>query len=225
MHRESRTRRLGCRAEIWQPREGALRQRAWNNDEQPHGTDGWQTGSKKPVKNADLWQQLDDATAPHEVEWHWVKGHAGHPENERADQLAVRGAQEALGGRADITQPSTRPVQRKATSPQLYGDNSRWPAVSDKRRRIRAVPRSRPRPAVWRHAAERKAVHRRQRRRPLCAPPRHRRLCRPPRIVSGLIPPSSLLGHSSGYDVFTPICSRTALRWIFWSDTWRAEWV
>jgi ribonuclease HI len=56
---------------------------------------GWQTTDKKPVKNADLWQRLDDAQKPHSVSWHWVKGHAGHPENERADKLAVRGCEEA----------------------------------------------------------------------------------------------------------------------------------
>lgn len=49
---------------------------------------GWRTAAKKPVKNAELWQRLDAAIARHEVRWHWVKGHAGHPENERADQLA-----------------------------------------------------------------------------------------------------------------------------------------
>ncbi len=49
---------------------------------------GWKTASKKPVKNQDLWQRLEAATEPHQVEWFWVKGHAGHPENERADQLA-----------------------------------------------------------------------------------------------------------------------------------------
>ena len=52
---------------------------------------GWKTADKKPVKNADLWQQLLDAAKPHRIEWIWVKGHAGHPENERADGLA-RGA-------------------------------------------------------------------------------------------------------------------------------------
>ncbi|MBB4682968.1 ribonuclease HI [Amycolatopsis jiangsuensis] len=56
---------------------------------------GWQTQAKQPVKNADLWQRLDDAGERHEVEWLWVKGHAGLPENERADRLAVKGAQEA----------------------------------------------------------------------------------------------------------------------------------
>jgi ribonuclease HI len=56
---------------------------------------GWQTTAKQPVKNADLWQRLEDAADRHEVEWHWVKGHAGHPDNERADQLAVRGVQES----------------------------------------------------------------------------------------------------------------------------------
>ncbi len=49
---------------------------------------GWRTAAKKPVKNEDLWRRLDAALAPHQVEWHWVKGHAGHPENERADALA-----------------------------------------------------------------------------------------------------------------------------------------
>ncbi len=49
---------------------------------------GWKTADKKPVKNADLWQLLLDAAAPHRIEWVWIKGHAGHPENERADRLA-----------------------------------------------------------------------------------------------------------------------------------------
>ncbi|MEC8138452.1 MAG: ribonuclease HI [Pseudomonadota bacterium] len=49
---------------------------------------GWRTAAKKPVKNMDLWQDLDDALKDHDVEWHWVKGHAGHSENERADALA-----------------------------------------------------------------------------------------------------------------------------------------
>jgi ribonuclease HI len=49
---------------------------------------GWKTADKKPVKNADLWQALLDAAQPHRIEWVWVKGHAGHPENERADRLA-----------------------------------------------------------------------------------------------------------------------------------------
>jgi ribonuclease HI len=49
---------------------------------------GWKTADKKPVKNVDLWQKLDAALKQHNVRWHWVKGHAGHPMNERADQLA-----------------------------------------------------------------------------------------------------------------------------------------
>ena len=52
---------------------------------------GWKTADKKPVKNAELWQRLDAALKPHQVRWHWVKGHAGHDENERADQLARDG--------------------------------------------------------------------------------------------------------------------------------------
>jgi len=49
---------------------------------------GWRTADRKPVKNVDLWQRLENATAPHEVAWIWVRGHAGHPENARADALA-----------------------------------------------------------------------------------------------------------------------------------------
>ena len=49
---------------------------------------GWKTAAKKPVKNADLWQALVEATARHRITWEWVKGHAGHPDNERADRLA-----------------------------------------------------------------------------------------------------------------------------------------
>ena len=49
---------------------------------------GWKTSDKKPVKNAELWQALDEARRRHKVSWHWIKGHAGHPENERADELA-----------------------------------------------------------------------------------------------------------------------------------------
>ena len=52
---------------------------------------GWRTADKKPVKNAELWQRLDEAAARHRVTWEWVKGHNGHPENERADELARAG--------------------------------------------------------------------------------------------------------------------------------------
>jgi len=54
---------------------------------------GWRTADKEPVKNVDLWQQLDRLAAPHRIAWHWVKGHAGHPENERADALANLGVE------------------------------------------------------------------------------------------------------------------------------------
>ncbi len=56
---------------------------------------GWKTAARKPVKNADLWRRLDEAAARHQVAWHWVRGHAGHPENERADRLANRGVDAA----------------------------------------------------------------------------------------------------------------------------------
>jgi len=52
---------------------------------------GWLTADRKPVKNVDLWKKLDEAAREHEVAWHWVKGHAGHPENERADALVNKG--------------------------------------------------------------------------------------------------------------------------------------
>jgi ribonuclease HI len=54
---------------------------------------GWKTASREPVKNADLWQALDDAARRHRVDWIWVRGHAGHAENERADALARRGVE------------------------------------------------------------------------------------------------------------------------------------
>lgn len=57
---------------------------------------GWRTAAKKPVKNQDLWQRLDTLAAGHEVAWHWVKGHAGHPGNEAADALANEGLEQAL---------------------------------------------------------------------------------------------------------------------------------
>jgi ribonuclease HI len=59
---------------------------------------GWKTADKKPVKNQDLWHALSDAAARHDVTWHWVKGHAGHPENERADELANEGIDAMLSG-------------------------------------------------------------------------------------------------------------------------------
>jgi ribonuclease HI len=59
---------------------------------------GWRTAARQPVKNADLWQELIAAAAPHRIEWLWVKGHAGHPENERADRLASEAALAAARG-------------------------------------------------------------------------------------------------------------------------------
>jgi len=58
---------------------------------------GWKTAAKKPVKNEDLWRRLTEAMRPHDVDWVWVKGHAGDPGNERADALARRGIEEAAG--------------------------------------------------------------------------------------------------------------------------------
>lgn len=57
---------------------------------------GWKTADKKPVKNADLWKMLDETQSLHEMDWRWVKGHAGHPENEKADQLANQGVDSVI---------------------------------------------------------------------------------------------------------------------------------
>ena len=59
---------------------------------------GWKTADKKPVKNIDLWQRLEAAMTPHQVEWLWIRGHSGHPENERADALARAAIAAARGG-------------------------------------------------------------------------------------------------------------------------------
>ena len=58
---------------------------------------GWKTAGKKAVKNQDLWRALDEAIKPHQIEWHWVRGHAGHRENERVDRLARRAISRDLG--------------------------------------------------------------------------------------------------------------------------------
>jgi ribonuclease HI len=63
-------------------------------------SNGWRTSAKKPVKNEDLWRRLDTAAQRHQVDWRWVKGHAGHDENERADELAREGLREAREARA-----------------------------------------------------------------------------------------------------------------------------
>lgn len=84
---------------------------------------GWQTSGKTPVKNADLWQRLAAAAERHDVEWQWIKGHAGHPDNERADRLAVRGLEEITGtpvvqpSRRTITPAGTTPTERSGTPP------------------------------------------------------------------------------------------------------------
>ena len=80
-----------CRVQLWTDsnyvRDGITKWiHGWRRN-------GWKTADKKPVKNAELWQALLDAAEPHRVEWHWVKGHAGHPENERADALACAEAE------------------------------------------------------------------------------------------------------------------------------------
>jgi ribonuclease HI len=72
---------------------------------------GWRTADKKPVKNEDLWRRLDELAAKHDIEWHWVRGHAGHPENERADRLANKGI------------PAGDPREADETDIPRHGDN------------------------------------------------------------------------------------------------------
>lgn len=67
---------------------------------------GWITSNKKPVKNVDLWKRLDAASQQHQIEWHWVKGHAGHPENERCDELARTAAEQDAHNEDSGYQPS-----------------------------------------------------------------------------------------------------------------------
>lgn len=62
---------------------------------------GWRTAAKKPVKNEELWRALEDALGPHDISWHWVKGHDGHIENERADELARHGMAPYMGAMPD----------------------------------------------------------------------------------------------------------------------------
>ena len=71
---------------------------SWINKKKKHG---WLTAAKKPVKNAELWQELDRLAGMHAIEWRWVKGHAGDPGNERADELANMGVVKALQGSAE----------------------------------------------------------------------------------------------------------------------------
>lgn len=74
-------------------------------------TRGWRTAAGEPVKNDDLWRELDAAVQRHDVSWFWVRGHSGHPENERADRLAAQGCEEA-GGRV-----AAAPRARKRRTP------------------------------------------------------------------------------------------------------------
>ena len=74
---------------------------------------GWKTADKKPVKNVDLWQRLEAALAQHRVTWHWVKGHAGHAENERADELAREGIAAVRAGAAGALSSAELPAPKR----------------------------------------------------------------------------------------------------------------
>lgn len=73
---------------------------------------GWRTSTRQPVKNADLWRQLDEVTRPHQIRWHWLKGHAGHPDNERCDQLACDQIAKLRQHAASIPLKDTFPIAR-----------------------------------------------------------------------------------------------------------------
>ncbi|APU16370.1 ribonuclease HI [Actinoalloteichus sp. GBA129-24] len=96
-------------------------------------SNGWQTSAREPVKNADLWRLLDAAAAAHRVEWHWVKGHAGHPDNERADRLAVQGVREARGPEVELSAVVAKPAGSRPRSPR--------PAAGETRPRCQAITR------------------------------------------------------------------------------------
>jgi ribonuclease HI len=106
---------------------------------------GWKTADKKPVKNGELWQQLDEANRRHKVKWHWVKGHAGHAENERADELAREGmapfkrkrpfATPAAGGDAgQADRGGTTPKRNSAARPRADAPSGEKPAKPKPRR-------------------------------------------------------------------------------------------
>jgi ribonuclease HI len=82
---------------------------------------GWQTQSRQPVKNADLWQRLAAAVARHQVQWLWVKGHAGHVDNERADRLAAKGLQDALAAAGVRPVPTGATTRRPAATGRRTG--------------------------------------------------------------------------------------------------------
>ncbi len=85
---------------------------------------GWKTAQKKPVKNEALWRALDEAAARHRIDWCWVKGHAGHPENERADALARQGAEEARQGAEEARQGAEEARQGADEARQGRGEDT-----------------------------------------------------------------------------------------------------
>ena len=81
---------------------------------------GWKTAGKEPVKNEDLWRRLDALAATHSLEWHWVRGHNGHPENERADALARAGLEQARRTGQPVLDPIDRPIKESSRSADVF---------------------------------------------------------------------------------------------------------
>ncbi len=92
---------------------------------------GWQTAAKQPVKNVDLWRLLDAAVRRHDVQWHWVKGHAGHPGNEAADRLAARGMAQALAApaAAPVAAVAVPAAVGPARQPDAEPADEPWPTL------------------------------------------------------------------------------------------------
>ena len=85
---------------------------------------GWRTADRKPVRNAELWQALDEANRRHKVHWHWVKGHAGHAGNERADELARNGMAPFKPRPKAVAEPADAPAAGTPRTPRLMGRSS-----------------------------------------------------------------------------------------------------
>jgi ribonuclease HI len=104
---------------------------------------GWRTAAKQPVKNAELWQALDEARKRHKVTWHWVRGHAGHPENERADELARMGMAPFKKKRPFAAKPTEGDAKGSArpTKPAAATPASEKPAASSSGGAAKPKPR------------------------------------------------------------------------------------
>ena len=103
----------------------------------------WKTADRKPVKNADLWQLLDAAAARHEVSWHWVRGHEGHPQNEYANYLATRAAREQSQSNGIVASMFNEWLAAERTKGRMHGHPQPFPDAGSFRAQ-RPYPTARP---------------------------------------------------------------------------------